>query len=663
MAVLFAGNTLDWPSAQAAADQIRKRGIEQLIALWQKYKDRDDDVFLWGDETEGLLVIFDDERRHVEPLLQAKDVLERLNSKEAHSKNADGTRPRPGFHPEVGSFMLEVIPGRPWGISPDDILDVESNMAWRRVLVREQLKLDQSFITLGTFPGLGSKVDPSQPPFPYPSTGKVSRSQFVGDEVINKHPRYSTIFENIRRRRGRKIAINVPIFRDDKTTWPFHDPTINYNLHDWPEDDDVRNGAAKENHIYMDSSIYGSGCCSLQVTVQAKNINEARRLYDQLLQLSPIMLALTAATPITKGFLADTDVRTSFHSQSADDRTPEELGEKPITQPGQFLIPKSRCASNSTYISLDPRLKPSYVNPDLVINKSAKSALLAAGMDNLLANHFAHLFIRDPLLLYDHDLYPPDTASQNTNSFEIFQSTNWQEVRFKPPPSLFSEDTHNNTGWRVEFRSMEVQPTDFENAACAIFIVLFVRTLLHLDLSLYIPIKKLDENMATAHSRDAVLNGKFHWRYNVFPSSSPTASTPHTPANAAAAAAAKEEEENEGDELSLLTIDEIINGSSIKEFPGLIPLIQIYLSANTQTYPAPAIAKIKDYLSLVSKRASGQIPTTARSIRNFVHSQEGYHRDSRVSGEVLWKLLRDIGKWKVSGGEEGYQGEHLNAEG
>lgn len=203
----------------------------------------------------------------------------------------------------------------------------------RRVLVREQLELDQSFITLGAFPGLGSKEDPTQPPFPYPSTGQVSRSQFVGDELINKHPRYKTIFENIRRRRGRKIAINVPVFRDVKTTWPFHDPTVNYDLHDWPEDDDVRNGAAKENHVYMDSSIYGSGCCSLQVTIQAKNINEARRLYDQLLQLSPIMLALTAATPITKGFLADTDVRTSFHSQSADDRTPEELGEKVSNPP------------------------------------------------------------------------------------------------------------------------------------------------------------------------------------------------------------------------------------------------------------------------------------------------------------------------------------------
>ncbi len=164
-------------------------------------------------------------------------------------------------------------------------------------------------------------------------------------------------------------------------------------------------------------------------------------------------------------------------------------------------------------------------------------------MDNLLSSHFAYLFIRDPLLLYKHDLYPPDPASQDINSFEIFQSTNWQEVRFKPLPSLFSEDTHNNTGWRVEFRSMEVQPTDFENAACAIFIVLFVRTVLHLDLSLYILIKKLDENMATAHSRDAILKGKFHWPHSVFPSLSPTSFIPHTPA--IAAAAAKEGEEME----------------------------------------------------------------------------------------------------------------------
>jgi glutamate--cysteine ligase catalytic subunit len=50
-------------------------------------------------------------------------------------------------------------------------------------------------------------------------------------------------------------------------------------------------------------------------------------MYDQLSPLGPILLALTAATPIYKGFLADTDVRWNQISAAVDDRTPEELGE------------------------------------------------------------------------------------------------------------------------------------------------------------------------------------------------------------------------------------------------------------------------------------------------------------------------------------------------
>lgn len=62
------------------------------------------------------------------------------------------------------------------------------------------------------------------------------------------------------------------------------------------------------------------------------------------------------------------------------------------------------------------------------------------------------------------------------------QSTNWQNVRWKPPPkdaksercfavSLHSQSYHvsfcgvKDMGWRVELRTMEVQLTDFENAA------------------------------------------------------------------------------------------------------------------------------------------------------------------------------------------------------
>lgn len=49
-------------------------------------------------------------------------------------------------------------------------------------------------------------------------------------------------------------------------------------------------------------------------------------MYDQLAVLSPVMLALTAATPIFKGRLVDTDVRWNTIATSVDDRTPAERG-------------------------------------------------------------------------------------------------------------------------------------------------------------------------------------------------------------------------------------------------------------------------------------------------------------------------------------------------
>lgn len=41
----------------------------------------------------------------------------------------------------------------------------------------------------------------------------------------------------------------------------------------------------------MDCMGFGMGCCCLQVTFQACNINEARMLYDQLTSLCPIMVS------------------------------------------------------------------------------------------------------------------------------------------------------------------------------------------------------------------------------------------------------------------------------------------------------------------------------------------------------------------------------------
>ncbi|QKX56997.1 uncharacterized protein TRUGW13939_04105 [Talaromyces rugulosus] len=642
MGLLQLGTALEWPEAKKNAAKVRSWGIEQLLAIWNRAKGKERDALLWGDEVEYLVVAFDEENQKVRLSLAQAEILKSLARNEALWK-VGGEVPGmtaeragealPTFHPEFGRFMLEATPGRPWGIDFRDLLKVESNMRWRREIAKGHMAPNEYPVTLTTFPRLGTKDDYIRPYFP--PSGPALRSQFVPDEIANPHIRFPTLAGNIRSRRGRKVEINVPVFKDKETPWPFHDPTVNYDLHDWPEDADVRNGAAKEGHVYMDAMAFGMGSCCLQITFQAKNITEGRKLYDQLSPLGPILLALTAATPIYKGFLVDTDVRWNQISRAVDCRTPEELGEVPLKN-DRWRIPKSRYASNSTYISQDPRLRKEYLDPDLVIDEELKARLIEGGMDDLLATHFAHLFIRDPIVIFSEDLKELDI--NEVNHFENLQSTNWQHMRFKPPP------LDKDIGWRVEFRSMEIQMTDFENAAFSIFMVLITRAILSFDLNFYIPIPRTTENMETAHARNAVLEKKFYFRKNPFPSRTPrpqeNGSGPASagPSSAAPSAPPSPPLGPVESEYALMSIADIINGSPDGTFPGLVPLVEFYLnSVNVDVETRCALAR---YLDLIRKRADGTLWTGAKWLREFVANHPDYHSDSVVSEKIAYDLVK-----------------------
>lgn len=334
MGLLALGTPLDWPEAKKNADQVRQWGIEQLLVIWNRAKGKERDALLWGDEVEYLVVNYKEADENVTLSLRQEDILTALKENKdidacvpefQDVTNTKGSK-QPIFVPEFGRFMLEATPGKPWGIGFKDLLDVEPNMKWRRLIAKQHMLDDEFPITLTTYPRLGSPGQFTEPY--YPPSGEKLRSQFVPDEIANPHIRFPTLAANIRARRGRKVQVNVPVFKDKNTPWPWKDPTVNYDLHKWPEDDDVRNGAAPDNYIHMDAMAFGMGSCCLQITFQAQNITEGRKMYDQLSPLAPILLALTAATPIYKGFLADTDVRWNQISAAVDDRTPEELGEK-----------------------------------------------------------------------------------------------------------------------------------------------------------------------------------------------------------------------------------------------------------------------------------------------------------------------------------------------
>jgi glutamate--cysteine ligase catalytic subunit len=122
--------------------------------------------------------------------------------------------------------------------------------------------------------------------------------------------------------------MNMPLYIDKNTPRPFIDPQIPWDRNLYPGDSEAKNGAALEDHIYMDAMGFGMGCSCLQITFQASNVSEARRVYDSLIPVGPIMLALTAAAPIFRGYLADVDCRWNVIAGSVDDRTPEERGLK-----------------------------------------------------------------------------------------------------------------------------------------------------------------------------------------------------------------------------------------------------------------------------------------------------------------------------------------------
>lgn len=252
--------------------------------------------------------------------------------------------------------------------------------------------------------------------------------------------------------------------------------------------------------VLLDAMGFGMGCCCLQLTFQACNITEARRLYDQLAPLCPIMLALTAASPVYRGYLTESDCRWNVISSSVDCRTEEERGLKPLKE-NKFRIAKSR------YDSIDSYLSPEgakYNDVKLTYDEAVYKRLIEGGIDHLLAQHVAHLFIRDTVSLFSEKVHQND--EEDTDHFENIQSTNWQTMRFKPPPP------NSSIGWRVEFRPCEAQISDFENAAIVCFVVLLTRVILSYQLNFLTPISKVDENMQTAQKRDACRKEKFWFR-------------------------------------------------------------------------------------------------------------------------------------------------------
>jgi len=490
MGFLEAGDPYGWEDSREDGIMawVREHGIEQFIAVWEKVRGIESDTLKWGDELEYSILAIDEAAGTVRCKLRGAQILAELKQREGRTQCADTDSCH--WVPEYGSWMVEGTPGSPYAGCASDLLKCEANMRMRRAKMLAVLNPGEICPTVPCFPliGVGQFTEP-----PLPPGGPITNSLFVPDGCINPHPRFGALTGNIRKRRGANVDIRMPRFRDTHTPAPVRPVGC-------PQPSTLEEALGMD-EVYMDAMAFGMGCCCLQVTFQAHDVEESRHLYDQLAVLTPVLLALTAATPAARGVLLDTDSRWDIISQAVDDRTPLErtprhaaatdaggggpeaatardpaddgasssgLYHPAMWQSGRAPQSKSRYASISLYIHSELAKTQSrkeksccseaYNDVSAPYDEPAYNRLVASGIDPMLARHVAHLFSRDPLVIF-HQRVRELSDADSTEHFENLQSTNWQTVRWKPPPAsstFLGGDA--DIGWRVEFRSIKRLP-------------------------------------------------------------------------------------------------------------------------------------------------------------------------------------------------------------
>ncbi|CAG8064787.1 unnamed protein product [Penicillium salamii] len=518
-------------------------------------------------------------------------------------------------------FMVEGVAEPPYGQDFKAMLSAENDMRERRSAVQDCLGLDELPLTIPMFPRLGAGN--------FTSTETISSkrlySHVMSEDLFSHFERSKVMSDNLRGRRGTIAGANIPIFRDVNTPWPWKDESVNWTHS--KEETPLPFPTPAPNCVYVDHFSWSGGACGLQATFQAKNMEEARSLHDQLCPLSALMLALTAGSPCYKGYLVDTDSRWHVTNALNDDRSMSEIlshGLDENATAAQMRWSFSPLYAGHGHCSVEDYQSYSSGNPD------DQAVLEKSGMDPDLARFFTHMLKYDHLVV-DPKHLEPESAS-DTYHFRALIGSLWPDIRFKPPPD------GSDIGWRVEFRPMEVQMTDFENAAFVVFMALMRRAISYFDLNFYIPMSLVAENMRRAVMRDAVNQNKFWFREVVRPeeasAGSPSSGNDTDDSNASAGYR----------EMSLKEImcgsDPDAWGSSLEggaPFPGLIYLVHSMLDAVNVDSETRAV--LDGYLEFVAKRASGDLWTTAKWMRHFVQTHENYKADSVVSEDICYDLM------------------------
>lgn len=689
MGFLEHGVPLSWEESKPFRQKVKSDGLKQLLHIWNLNKSREDHDLKWGDELEFQLVHFDHANKTAKLCIDGPALLAELVEKERKTEWGDkgllldtmslvsGRKSAilrdAEWHPEFGCHMIESTPNPPFDLSVESLLDIEESMMSRRLKLQSILPENTYVASMTAFPrfGLGdfmwsrseksvtSSASTHQPSTAYvntPTHHQLSVDRNLIDHLgtpralINPHPRFPTLLSNIEKRRKRKIDVLLPVMADMHTN-DSHIWNKSISVEDaealLSSDKNLEVTAAANNtanpvhsRIYFNDFGFGMSLSCLQVTFGAPNIRSARNLYDQLAILAPIFLALSAATPFLRGFVSGLDTRWKVLEGTCDSRTKEEQSTH-----------RSRYGGISLYIGQDDFFKAhedELNDLPIQVNEDAYAFLTQNKMDRVLARHFAFLWAQDPLVIFSDKIDLDNSA--NVDHFENIQSTNWNSVRFKPPPPSHDRKRPSPIGWRVELRTPDIQLSDFENSALCCFASLLTLAVLRHNFNFYIPMSKCDENLEISHSSGAITKRCFWFRHDVGKNEMPTnadSDRAMTPLSTL---------------YSKMTLREIFLGCRRTGMVGLIPLLDQVVSTEWrhQRCSRDAVEKYRLYANYIRQRVLGQAWTDAKLLRHIALTSAAYEGNSQVSEELNYivckhavmggfSLQPEISPWNLPG--------------
>lgn len=583
-------------------------GLSELIDVWHRIKDRRSLDFCWRDRLEYQIIKLDHSRQQAILCPDQTMVLRRI-------ERANGRMWL--WRPGSTKFALEAANSRPHSPQLEDLLAIEQSFTRRRQYLRSLLNNDQAPFTLNALPDLGEIKTESQKSESSKSA-PVKQVSAVPQRTLSMHARAQSM--HVRAQSYSNISM-------DKTRSEPASPTSKFSRLSRPR----LRSIATESHLHIPQlkspptpPVFYSGGRGLHVTFGCHDLREARYLHDQMCVLSPVMLAFTASTPIHKGRLCEYDVRMESIPESSDDSKTCSA-----VRPWRQLYP--------TYLGLDaPRSRITRSTT----NKEVFQRLKMEGFDDAMALFCAQ----------GYSSASPQTSKKSSSSQTPERNAGSRlfhefTASLNPYVQLELPSPHDlRVAFRVTFAAMEIQLTDFSNAAVIFFLALLRFAILGFDLDFRLPPHMVAENLAKAHKQDSILSEQLWWRsvrWRVgfgFNSNEQPLTTDAEP--------------------SLVSIDYIINGDpSRPETVGLSGVLDAYLADvedssdagsfadHNNNHPAATtsdadLETIARYLAFIRRRAKGTVPTEAKLIRNFVHNHPEYEANAPLTQSMWCDLVK-----------------------